>query len=180
MPEYIAEIDWLDNIIKKRRKDELKTEQFIHRISLVIPRLMDDRILLAKRAAKKEPFPDVWCCAVGGRVSWGESYEQAARREMIEEVGIESDLIPLATSLMNNPQERALYKVFTTLPMKRESFIACEREIASLEAITVQEVNFGITEYPDHFAPAFKLAYARFFPQYLKHLTQPKENTRRF
>ncbi len=42
---------------------------------------------LAKRAKDKYPFPDTWCCAVGGKARHGESDEDAAIREMKEEIG---------------------------------------------------------------------------------------------
>lgn len=45
-------------------------------------------ILLQKRAAKKELFPDVWDFSVGGHVCAGESVITSAVREVEEEIGV--------------------------------------------------------------------------------------------
>ncbi len=55
------------------------------RLLLVDP---DDRLLLFRFAA--DDRPPFWCTA-GGAVDPGESYEQAARRELREETGFELD-----------------------------------------------------------------------------------------
>jgi len=46
-------------------------------------------ILLQKRGSKKQTFPNLWDVSVAGHVSTGEAIEDAALREVKEEVGIE-------------------------------------------------------------------------------------------
>src|SRR3989344_5164101 len=114
MVEYIAEIDWNDQVIRRRTRDELRAEPFIHRISLIIPRTRDNQLILARRANTKEPFPNVLCCAAGGRARYDETYEQAALRDIEEETGITAKLHSLVQTRMNHEQERALYRIFIT------------------------------------------------------------------
>ena len=52
----------------------------------------DGRILLQKRAAKKETFPNLWDVSVAGHVQAGETLMEAALREVREEIGL--DLSP--------------------------------------------------------------------------------------
>jgi len=56
-------------------------------VSTVVQRA--DAVLLVKRA--KSPFRGVWAFP-GGRVEFGESLKAAARREVLEETGLEVDI----------------------------------------------------------------------------------------
>ena len=69
--------------------------KLIHRSVRIIVYHPDGRsILLQKRSAAKDIFPGRWDMAVGGHVDSGETPDQAAVREMGEELGMPSD-IPL-------------------------------------------------------------------------------------
>jgi isopentenyldiphosphate isomerase len=59
----------------------------VHRTAHVVVRSGDGRMLLQKRSAGKDIQPGKWDTAVGGHLRPDESYEQAARREMAEEIG---------------------------------------------------------------------------------------------
>ena len=50
----------------------------------------DNKIIVPKRSSNRRLFPNCYDCSVGGHVSSGESYEQAAYRELKEELGIEN------------------------------------------------------------------------------------------
>lgn len=47
-------------------------------------------ILLQKRLDSKKSFPGCWDTSAGGNVDYGESYDTAAKRELLEEVGLEN------------------------------------------------------------------------------------------
>ena len=64
----------------------------VHRTAHVVVWSRAGRLLLQKRSAGKDIQPGRWDTAVGGHLHVGESYEQAARREMAEEIGIAADL----------------------------------------------------------------------------------------
>lgn len=49
----------------------------------------DDRILLVKRG--REPSKGLWAVP-GGKVDWGEPMREAARREVLEETGLDVDV----------------------------------------------------------------------------------------
>jgi 8-oxo-dGTP diphosphatase len=60
----------------------------------------DGRVLLGFRAGWKPAWPNHWD-AIGGRLEPGETPEQALRREIREEVGVEVDSIALLCEVTN-------------------------------------------------------------------------------
>ncbi|MDQ3098804.1 MAG: NUDIX domain-containing protein [bacterium] len=53
----------------------------------------DDKILITRRSPKRDHAPNEWEAGITGRVDRGERCEEAAIREVMEEVGLEIDLI---------------------------------------------------------------------------------------
>ncbi len=62
--------------------------QWIHRVVHVLVFDKKGRMLLQKRSLLKDVAPGKWDTSVGGHVDFGESVEEAVRREMAEELGI--------------------------------------------------------------------------------------------
>lgn len=65
----------------------------VHRVAHVLVFDRHNRLLLQKRSLTKDIQPGRWDTSVGGHLDPGESYLEAARREMREELGIED--VPL-------------------------------------------------------------------------------------
>lgn len=73
----------------------------------------NDRIFLQKRSHNKFIQPGKWDTSVGGHMSPGESPEQAARREMEEELGIEeTQLEYLHRYIWRSPVETELVTTY--------------------------------------------------------------------
>ena len=60
----------------------------IHRAVHILVVDNQDRIFLQKRSPKKDIQPGKWDTSVGGHLNAGETYDQAARRELEEEIGV--------------------------------------------------------------------------------------------
>lgn len=92
MEEYFDIVDAEDRIIGVARRDECHgNPALIHRTAHVHVFSSAGELLLQKRAASKDIQPGKWDTAVGGHLARGESYEQAACREMKEEIGIDAN-----------------------------------------------------------------------------------------
>ena len=85
-----------------------------HRTAHVVVRSGDGRVLLQKRSAAKDIQPGRWDTAVGGHLHLGETYEQAASREMAEEIGLNGSLplTHLFDSRIRNAVESENVRVF--------------------------------------------------------------------
>jgi isopentenyldiphosphate isomerase len=70
-------------------------------------------ILFQQRGLTKDTYPGFWCLSCAGHVSAGESYDEAAQRELAEEVGVvDGELELLGTLLMRLPDETEMGAVF--------------------------------------------------------------------
>jgi len=159
--EVIAEIDWNDNVIAVHPKEKLKEKMFPHRVSLVIPKTRAGKLILCRRAKDKHPFPDTWCCAIGGKVLAGESYEEAALRETKEEVGRSLAVEQVTTFSYNKDDYKAMFAVFTA-QMETGGLVLDPSEIQYLQAFTLDEINQLIKSNSQKFAPTFLAALDAF------------------
>lgn len=72
-------------------------------------------LLLQKRSATKDIQPGKWDTSVGGHVSYGESVEEALKREVFEEIGIKNyQPIYLQRYVWQSAIEKELVNVFYT------------------------------------------------------------------
>ena len=62
----------------------------------------------------KDLRPGYWTASTSGHVDIGESYEQAAKRELKEELGITSKLEFVGKCKGDLKEEREIYTIFTT------------------------------------------------------------------
>jgi len=69
-------------------RSQMRAEKLCHRAVFVAVISGDGCLLVHRRSAGKDIWPGWWDIAVGGVVAVGETYEDAARRELEEEIGI--------------------------------------------------------------------------------------------
>jgi isopentenyldiphosphate isomerase len=91
----------------------MRAENLLHRSVAVVVTSSDGRLLVHRRAEHKDVFPGWWDLAAGGVVGVGESYEQAAHRELAEELGIAgADLAFVTIARHDDEHARELCHVF--------------------------------------------------------------------
>ncbi len=173
MPEeLIEEIDWNGNTIAVHPRSKLKTTMFPHKAALVIPRGKNDTFILSKRPESQHPFPGTWCCAIGGKVSSGESIEAAAKRETLEESKTSPELEKVVEVKYDENDYKAIFSVFTTKEkMEISDFTPDPREIEELKEFTPEEILNMIKDNPKRFAPTF-IAIVVPFVKEMKNLTK--------
>ncbi|NEA44536.1 NUDIX domain-containing protein [Streptomyces sp. SID11385] len=84
--ERVDERDRASGVVVSRR--EATAEGWLHRIAVTVCRDERGRVLVHRRAERLPRFPGRYEVVVGGAVTAGESYEQAAARELAEELGV--------------------------------------------------------------------------------------------
>lgn len=87
--ELLEVIDAQGRVVGLRRRAEIHGDPAArHRAVHVFVRNRHGALFLQRRAPTKRIQPDRWDTSVGGHVDPGESYEQAAVRELAEELGV--------------------------------------------------------------------------------------------
>ena len=84
----ITFVDANDNVIGYGARTEAIEKGIAHRIARVFLFNSKGELLIQKRSAKHASLPNRWDQSAAGHVDEGETYEQAAYRELKEEVGV--------------------------------------------------------------------------------------------
>ncbi len=68
----------------------MRKKGLIHRACYILVFNKQGELFLQKRTDTKDLYPSCWDVAAGGVVLAGESYEESAKRELLEELGVEA------------------------------------------------------------------------------------------
>lgn len=86
--EMVDVVDDDDRVIATVPRAEMRARRLQHRAVSIAVISSDGRLLVHRRADDKDLWPGMWDMAAGGVVAAGETYEDAARRELTEELGV--------------------------------------------------------------------------------------------
>ena len=91
--ELLYQVEEDDSVIGSVERTRANAEGLLHRSGMVFLTRSDGKILIQRRNVEKQTFPDCYDASSTFHVTFGESYEEAAKREMIEETGISAPLV---------------------------------------------------------------------------------------
>ena len=98
----------------------MKMDRKVHKVAVILP-YVDNKVLLQLRDFKSDIiFPGNWGF-FGGAVEDGESPQETARRELLEEIGFDSDVLcELDSEQYPLLEDTFLYSFFCALEMPIE------------------------------------------------------------
>lgn len=170
MKQYplIQLVDKNDQPIGGASMDEIHQKGLLHRVVHIF--VEDDRgnILLQKRGSKVVTYPGIWDFSAAGHVDEGEDYLQAAKRELIEEIGLTGyPLKEIDRHLRQTKYEQRIlnryvkvYKV--VVPMGQKIKYEVE-EVADIQWLSKQQINKLINTEPNSLTPEFIRIYRALF-----------------
>jgi isopentenyldiphosphate isomerase len=88
--ELFDVLDEKGRVIGKEKRSVVHKKGLLHRSVYFLVLDREFRILVNQRSMTKEFFKGYWSISLGGHPSSGESYEEAVKREVLEETGIKS------------------------------------------------------------------------------------------
>ena len=164
MEEILDVVDKTDKFVRKATRKEVMEKALMHRDSRVVIENSKGEFLVQKRSMNKDTYPEHWDIGVAETVKSGESYEGAAMRGLVEEVGIIGiSNIQLIHSLLfkikyNSPKTNEhvkVYKIFYDgkLTIQKE-------EIDETKFLTKEDVTNLIEKLPFH--PVGNMVFERY------------------
>jgi isopentenyldiphosphate isomerase len=113
--ELVDVVDTEDHVVGRARRAEMRARRLRHRATYLLVFNRRGELFVHLRAATKDVYPSHWDVAVGGVVGAGESYDDGARRELAEELGIREavpePLFAIAYSDATNQVNGRVYRV---------------------------------------------------------------------
>jgi len=145
--ELIDVVNEQDEVIEVKDKDAVHRDGDLHRTAIIYVVSSKGEILVHKRAAAKKLNPSLWDITVGGHVHSGETYEDAARRELEEELGIRNnELIEIGKWMghpnTSSPLERLMVKIFLAkFDDNAEELTFDKVEISDVKFVKISELE---------------------------------------
>lgn len=147
-------------------------EQGLLHLAVHVLLVRDGALLVQRRSERKRTYPGKWTSSASGHVPSGENVGEAARREVVEELGIEPPrLEPLEVVRVEDPTvgEREITHVFAgSLPQAREVETRPDpREVSEVSWENVRTIASSIRDDPDRWARSFASVFKQVEPQLL-------------
>ena len=158
--EFFDIVDQNDDVIGKGTREEIHSKNLLHRTVQVLVLNSNNEILLQKRSQKMDTMKGYWSSSVGGHVNSNESYLDAAKREMEEEMGLKSELEEVGKVISTHPEHNQLVKIF--ICNNEGPFKPDPREIDVIEFVKPGKIKREIRLYTRKFTPAFPEVFRKF------------------
>ena len=158
MTEEILEIvDCNNRVIGTAGRSEIHKQHFMHRSVHVFLFNSAGELFLQKRAQTKDEFPGYYDSSAAGHVNPGESYHQAAERELKEELGIEVPLNKIAK--LPASQENGWEFVAFYSAVADDAVMLNHDEIEEGRFYSLREIREFLISSGDKFTPSFKTLF---------------------
>jgi isopentenyl-diphosphate delta-isomerase type 1 len=105
-----------DQVVGKATRGEVhKNKNLIHRSVGVLVFNSKGELLLQKRSETKDTDPGKWTISCSGHVNSGDTYENTAKRELREELGVQAPLIYIHVYMYRGLQETEMHTLYKTV-----------------------------------------------------------------
>ena len=160
MNEWIYRVDENDKVLGKVSfKEAHSNKEIIHRAAHVFIFNSEGKIVLQKRSKSMVYYPDHWESSASGHVDYGESYLDAARRELNEEIGIETELEKFGKFLIHDKNQTEFITLF--VGKSDGPFHPNKEEVDEIKAFSLDKVKVTLEKgkYARMFSIMFKAYY---------------------
>ena len=113
--EMVDVLDDAGRVVGVATRAEMRARHLPHRCVYILVFNSQGELFVHQRTASKDVFPDYWDVAIGGVVSAGESFDQAALREGNEELGVSLAVEPLFPFTFADARTTCFARVYRAL-----------------------------------------------------------------
>lgn len=143
--EMLTEVDLNNKVIGPiSRKEAHRSPGKIYRTIFVLVKNNKGEMLLQKRSATKDLYPNCWDLSVGGHVNYQKTYEETAVKELEEELGIktsEKKLIYKGEVLVKLPVSNEYFHVFEYLLEPTDKIRLAKEEITDSMWMKIEDLK---------------------------------------
>jgi 8-oxo-dGTP pyrophosphatase MutT (NUDIX family) len=136
-------VDWVDDqdrVISVVTRGRMRAEALLHRSVGIHVWSSEGRILIHRRSDGKDLHPGWWDMGAGGVVAAGETYDEAAARELAEELGLYgTKLEPLGGGRFDSAAFCSLVRFYRTI--SDGPFTFDDGEITECRFVTLDELQ---------------------------------------
>lgn len=155
MPEELFDVvDEHDHIIRQAPRSVVHSQKLLHRAVHIFVFNTQGELLLQLRSAEKDEYPLCYTSSASGHVAAGETYDEAAPRELAEELGLEADVLEPLHMFPAGPEtsyeHTRLYSFVTDVPPRIDP-----GEIAAATFRPLGEIAGMIAREGERFSPCF-------------------------
>ncbi len=159
--EWFDVVDDQDRVVGAAPRREVHARGLLHRAVHALVFDAAGRVLLQKRSATKDMYPNQWAASASGHVDRGEDYDTAIVRELGEELGVFVAATPARVCRIEACEETGREFVWVYRCRHDGPVRAHPEEISEVAWFTPAEVDRWVADRPDDFAPSFLLVWAR-------------------
>lgn len=156
-----------DEVIDSAPYEEVKKNQLNHRGVVILLFDQDGRLYLQRRAMQHVTSPGLWDLSSSGHNDQGESYEEAAERELEEELGVRDAKINFLTKyyvVEHDPvfgDVKGFVGLFTA-QLTSQVITPNALEVMDGKWVTIDELEAWLAKSPQDFTQGAQFAYEEY------------------
>lgn len=158
--EYFNVVNEKDEVIGKALRDEVHQKKLIHRAVTILVFNSKNELYMIQRSRNKKLNPLKWQGSASGHVESGESYEQAAKRELKEELNINAEPKFEFDIKVYSDEQKENFRLFS---ITTDDPITTNEEIEQSKFMTIDEIRKMIKNNPNQLRDAFLLMFNQYF-----------------
>ncbi|MGB7838279.1 MAG: 16S rRNA (adenine(1518)-N(6)/adenine(1519)-N(6))-dimethyltransferase RsmA [Terrimicrobiaceae bacterium] len=153
--ELFCVVDAQDRVIGSESRDQVHVNNLRHRAIHVLIFNRLGEVFLQKRSIWKDTNPGKWDSSAAGHVDAGESYEEAARRELREEIGIDCPIERIAKLPCSGATGWEFIEVFRGA--HEGPFEPAPLELETGAFFPLDQIRNWVERSPEDFSPVFAM-----------------------
>jgi 16S rRNA (adenine1518-N6/adenine1519-N6)-dimethyltransferase len=158
--ELFCVVDAQDRVIGSESRDLVHVNNLRHRAIHVLIFNQRGEVFLQKRSIWKDTHPGKWDSSTAGHVDAGESYEESARRELREEIGIECPIEKIGKLPCSAATGWEFIEVFRG--RHEGPFRLAPMELETGAFFPLDKIRAWLQRNPEDFSPVFAMCLGIF------------------
>lgn len=167
MTERVIFVDKNDQPIGAGDRKEAWAKGYYTRNICVVLRDQNGRFLSQKRNMRVRSYAGMWTVAASGHLDEGETWDEAAHREVKEEIGVSTNLTAIGDFILEDNTEnkkiRRIIHVYEGTISDSTQFVLQEDEVEGIEWYELEELKIQMLKTQEKFTPSFRKVIQKFY-----------------